>query len=125
VTAKQTAELDKLRKSTYVKWVEELKKQFLVWWSKTQWAKEGKGHPNWDSELRSSSFWKEFHQCANIVTGEPKLCCKTCEGLLIHPSIHNSGSTRPTKHLARIKSGTAHWEKRASQPMLSEVIAKV
>lgn len=39
----------------------------------------------WHSDQRKSDVWKSFDQVANARTGEPKVMCKRCQGVIIHP----------------------------------------
>lgn len=77
--------------------------KFNEWWQTTGWATapSTKTHkpPNWGSTQRSSTVWEAFDQGAKFGMGQPVLVCRTCRGVLSHPSAQNLGTTQMKNHL--------------------------
>jgi hypothetical protein len=112
---------------SYYQWDDSYKKDFDKWWGKTEIGSDtignNKPRPNWDSKTPSAGFWLEFHQCANVQTGEPKICCKSCQKLLAHRATSYGGSSGSQRHLNRYKCcSQPHGE--ASTPLASTVPGK-
>jgi hypothetical protein len=78
--------------------------QFVEWWLSTGFgSKEDiRDAIHWDGK-KKSDLWESFEQVAHEKTGEPKVMCKRCHALLVHPH-HRRGGTSPLK--AHLKGGT-------------------
>jgi hypothetical protein len=64
----------------------QLEQDFYNWWRQTIFGiKEPKF--KWNNTGRQSDKWDYFHEVAVVSTGEPRLCCKHCSRILLHPEV--------------------------------------
>jgi hypothetical protein len=68
--------------------------QFVKWWLKTEFGskKETQDTIHWDGK-KKSDLWESFEQVAHEKTGEPKVMCKRCQTILVHPHHRRAGSS--------------------------------
>jgi hypothetical protein len=80
------------------------RQEFVDWWLKTEFGlKEGlRDGIHWDGK-KKSDLWESFEQVAHEKTGEPKVMCKRCHAIRVHPN-HRRGGTSPLR--THIKGGT-------------------
>jgi hypothetical protein len=86
----------------YVIYDKEKNDLFYSWWDKTnarqQIANKSFHHPQWNNRHRTSTAWNQFHQAAESPTGTPKIICKICDTVLVHPSYTSHGTQGMNKH---------------------------
>jgi hypothetical protein len=82
--------------------MDETRKQFVEWWLMTEFGakKELQKSVYWDSNLKKSDVWESFDQVANAKTGEPKVICKRCQNVIIHPGVKRAGPSPMKAHLS-------------------------
>ena len=56
----------------------------------------------WNSNLKKSDVWESFDQVANIKTGKPKVMCKRCQNVIIHPGVNRAGPSSMKAHLTSV-----------------------
>lgn len=80
--------------------MEEFRKQFVDWWLTTEFGarKELQTTIRWDGK-KKSDVWERFDQVAHEKTGEPKVKCKQCHAIIVHPNHHRAGSSPMKGHL--------------------------
>ena len=90
--------------------MQENRQVFVEWWLKTEFGlKEGlRDGMHWDGK-KKSDLWESFEQVAHEKTGEPKVMCKRCCAVLVHPH-HRRGGTSPLR--THIKGGTCFAAKK-------------
>jgi hypothetical protein len=78
--------------------MESSRKQFIEWWLKTEFGekKDLQKSIQWESKQKTSDVWDCFDQVAHEKTGEPKVMCRRCQAILVHPS-HRRAGTSPMK----------------------------
>lgn len=83
--------------------MEHSRNQFVEWWLKTEFGSNPGTQDtiHWDGKKRSV-LWESFEQVAHDKTGEPKVMCKRCHAILVHPNYRRAGSSPMKVHL---KSG--------------------
>ncbi len=125
-TTSLTPSLARIRKGTHFLWEASKHESFLNWWGETEYGKSHpvKGNPRWDSDKRRSSFWNCFNQCADAKTGEPNIICVTCQRLFVHPNVHGSDNSAPTRHL-KVCLGSEVGAKRKGEPSVLDMVTKV
>lgn len=76
------------------------KTDFVEWWLKTDFGskREVRNTIHWDGR-KSSKCWEQFEQVAHEKTGEPKVMCKRCHNILVHPHHRRAGSSPMQAHL--------------------------
>lgn len=76
------------------------KDDFVRWWLQTDFGskKELQDTIHWDGK-RSSSYWDQFDQVADEKTGQPKVMCKHCFNVLVHPGYRRAGLSPMKAHL--------------------------
>ena len=99
----------KSRQQTYILYksdksdrtMDETRKQFVEWWLITEFGakKELQKSVYWDSNLKKSDVWESFDQVANAKTGEPKVMCKRCQNVIVHPGVNRAGPSPMKAHL--------------------------
>lgn len=76
--------------------------EFLIWWAKTEYGQvlnsEGRSRIKWSIESHYAEVWRHFDQVADILTGRPKVICRTCLTLLDHPQHKKHGTSAMGKH---------------------------
>jgi hypothetical protein len=84
--------------------MQEARREFTEWWITTEYGrdKEIQKAVQWDSERKKAVSWPSFHQVAHAKTGEPKVMCKACHAVVIHPGYRRAGTSPMKTHL---KSG--------------------
>lgn len=85
---------------------EHTRTDFTNWWLQTEFGmnKDIQNNIHWDHKKRAS-VWEYFDQVAHERTGEPKVMCKRCHTVLVHPNVRRGG-TSPIK--AHLKGNTYH-----------------
>jgi hypothetical protein len=75
--------------------------QFVEWWLMTEFGskKELQQAIKWDSKQHRSDIWSSFDQVANARTGEPKVMCRHCQNVVVHPRFNRSGPSPMKNHL--------------------------
>lgn len=83
--------------------MEHSRNQFVEWWLKTEFGSNPgiQDTIHWDGK-KKSDLWESFEQVAHDKTGEPKVMCKRCHAILVHPHYRRAGSSPMKAHL---KSG--------------------
>jgi hypothetical protein len=77
--------------------------QFVKWWLKTEFGSKKETQDTIHSDgKKKSDLWESFEQVAHEKTGEPKVMCKRCQTILVHPHHRRAGSSPMKTHL---KSG--------------------
>jgi hypothetical protein len=76
------------------------KDDFVRWWLQTDFGskKELQDTIYWDGK-KSSSYWDQFDQVADEKTGQPKVMCKHCFNILVHPGHCRAGLSPMKAHL--------------------------
>jgi hypothetical protein len=93
----------------YVIYDENKKDLFNSWWDNTSAkqliASSDKKfhHPQWNNRLRTSATWKQFHQVAEHPSGTPKIICKICDTVLLHPTYTSHGTQGMNRHATSIQ----------------------
>jgi hypothetical protein len=87
----------------YVIYDENKKDIFNNWWDNTSAkqliaADKKFHHPQWSNRLRTSTAWKQFHQAAQNPSGTPKIICKICDTVLLHPTYTSHGTQGMNRH---------------------------
>jgi hypothetical protein len=114
--------LVRIRKRTHYLWEEEKNEAFISWWKTTEYRKGP--DPHWGSKRRKTEIWSHFDECANITTGEPAICCRTCYLVFVHPSIRRNGNSAPSSHI-RDSCTAAAGQKRGLQQSIADMVVKV
>ncbi|KAJ5743328.1 hypothetical protein N7533_010430, partial [Penicillium manginii] len=79
------------RKKNWILYESENSMEFLIWWAKTEYGQVlNKSH--------YTKVWRRFDQVANILTGRPKVICRTYLTLLDHPQHKKHGTNAIGKH---------------------------
>lgn len=81
--------------------MDESRKYFVEWWLMTEFGakKELQKSVHWDSHLKKSDVWESFDQVANAKTGQPKVMCKRCQNVIVHPGVNRAGPSPMKAHL--------------------------
>ncbi|KAI9840214.1 MAG: hypothetical protein M1837_001842 [Sclerophora amabilis] len=95
-----------LKGNTYIGWTEETTARFQLWWDGTTWSSDNKQaeHPiniHWTSKIRTSPVWQSFVQVARVKDGLPKVMCRGCDELLVHPQLKGTGTSSMKKHASK------------------------
>jgi hypothetical protein len=53
---------------------------------------------HWDGK-KKSDIWESFEQVAHEKTGEPKVMCKRCYAILVHPHPRRGGTSPLRRHI--------------------------
>jgi hypothetical protein len=98
----------KFRQQTYILYnsdksdriMDEPRKHFVEWLLMTEFGakKELQKSVYWDSSLKKSDVWESFDQVANMKTGEPKVMCKCCQNVIVHPGVNRAGPSPMKAH---------------------------
>ena len=74
--------------------------QFVEWWLKTEFGSKKDTYDSirWDGK-KKSDLWESFDQVAHEKTGEPKVMCKRCHTVLVHPNHRRAGCSPMKAHL--------------------------
>lgn len=90
------------RRKNWVLYEPENSMEFLIWWAKTEYGQvlnsEGRSRIKWSIESHYAEVWRHFDQVADILTGRPKVICKSCSTLLDHPQHKKHGTSTMGKH---------------------------
>jgi hypothetical protein len=111
-----------IRAGTHYKWEEEKREDFKIWWSTTEHSKGP--DPNWGSKWQKTDIWQHFDECANIMTGEPALCCRTCHQVFVHPNVRRNGNSSPARHIHDCCAPSS-GQKRGHQQSIADMVGKV
>lgn len=78
--------------------MESSRNSFVEWWLKTEFGEKEDLQKSiqWQSKQKTSDVWGCFDQVAHEKTGEPKVMCRRCQAVLVHPS-HRRAGTSPMK----------------------------
>lgn len=91
----------------YVIYDQSKKDLFYLWWDQTiakdLIADKKFRHPQWSNPHRTSSAWKQFHQVAESPSGTPKITCKICDTVLLHPTYTSHGTQGMNRHAASVQ----------------------
>ena len=81
--------------------METSRKSFVEWWLKTEFGKKESLQKSiqWQGKHKTSNVWDHFDQVAHEKTGEPKVMCRHCQTVLIHPSYRRAGTSPMKTHL--------------------------
>jgi ribosomal protein S27E len=85
------------KQKPFILWTEEMNEEFCGWWLMTEYGSQMKR--NIFEKRRQADCWKNFHQVATIQDGSPKVMCKVCSQVLIHPAVGNRGTSSLNKHV--------------------------
>jgi hypothetical protein len=88
------------KQKNFILWTEEMNDEFCIWWLKTEFGSQMKR--NIFEKQRQAECWKHFHQVATIHDGAPKVMCKVCSQILVHPAVGHRGTTTLNKHFRRV-----------------------
>lgn len=90
--------------------MESSRNKFVEWWLKTEFGlqKDLQKSIIWNSESKKSDVWKSFDQVAHSKTGEPKVMCKRCQAVVVHPGYYQAGPSPMGKHLASTQCSKPH-----------------
>lgn len=82
--------------------MEASRRQFVHWWLDTEYGQKPELPKSikWASELKKSDTWLSFDQVAHERTGEPKVMCKRCQNVIIHPGHRRAGLSPMRAHLS-------------------------
>ncbi len=82
--------------------MEDSRRQFVRWWLDTEYGlkPELRKSIKWASELKKSDAWLSFDQVAHERTGEPKVICKRCQNVIVHPGYRRAGLSPMRAHLS-------------------------
>lgn len=91
--------------------------QFVEWWLTTEFGlkKDLRRTINWDSDQKKSAAWSSFDQVAHSKTGEPKVMCKRCCAVVIHPGYKRSGPSPMKNHLKSAQCAKPQFQKTSKQ----------
>ncbi|KAJ6039228.1 hypothetical protein N7460_007260 [Penicillium canescens] len=81
----------------FILWTEEMNDEFCGWWLMTEYGSQMKR--NIFEKRRQADCWKHFYQVAMIQNGSPKVMCKVCSQVIIHPAVGNRGTSSLNKHV--------------------------
>lgn len=98
------------KQKPFILWTEEMNDEFCGWWLMTEYGSQMKR--NIFEKRRQADCWKHFHQVATIQDGSPKVMCKVCSQVLIHPAVGNRGTSSLNKH---VREGVSCRRSRPSQ----------
>jgi ribosomal protein S27E len=87
------------KQKNFILWTEEMNDEFCIWWLKTEFGSQMKR--NIFEKQRQAECWKHFHQVATIHDGAPKVMCKVCSQILVHPAVGHRGTTTLNKHFSQ------------------------
>jgi hypothetical protein len=81
--------------------METSRRDFVEWWLKTEYGlkQELRKSIKWDNNQKKSDVWPSFDQVAHEKTGEPKVMCKRCQNVIIHPGHRRAGCSPMKAHL--------------------------
>lgn len=81
--------------------METSRRDFVEWWLKTEYGlkQDLQKSIKWDSDQKKSEVWLSFDQVAHGKTGEPKVMCKRCQNVIIHPGHRRAGCSPMKAHL--------------------------
>ncbi|KAJ6001045.1 hypothetical protein N7481_001454 [Penicillium waksmanii] len=91
--------------------------QYVEWWLTTEFGqkKDLRRTINWDSDQKKSAAWSSFDQVAHSKTGEPKVMCKRCCAVVIHPGYKRSGPSPMKNHLTSAQCAKPQLKKTSKQ----------
>ncbi|KAJ5982330.1 hypothetical protein N7451_012430 [Penicillium sp. IBT 35674x] len=91
--------------------------QFVEWWLTTEFGqkKDLRRTINWDSDQKKSAAWSSFDQVAHSKTGEPKVMCKRCRAVIIHPGDKRSGPSPMKNHLTSAQCAKPQFQNTSKQ----------
>ncbi len=118
--------LPKVRAGSYFYWEEGQLDNFRSWWKTTLYAisHPKKGRHNWGCDNHTAGLWDSYHECAQILAGEPGMACKACLRILGHPSVRDKRNTLLYDHFTTAcpkRSGGSH----VTQLLLPHLLKKV
>lgn len=61
--------------------------------------RKASGRLKWDSDNKKSGVWPSFDQVAHERTGKPKVMCKRCHTVIVHPGHRRAGCSPMRAHL--------------------------
>lgn len=81
--------------------METTRRDFVEWWLKTEYGlkQDLRKSIKWDSDQKKSEVWQSFNQVAYEKTGEPKVMCKRCHNVIVHPGNRRAGCSPMKAHL--------------------------
>ncbi|KAJ5215577.1 uncharacterized protein N7498_002009 [Penicillium cinerascens] len=85
------------KQKPFILWTEEMNDEFCGWWLMTEFGSQMKR--NVFEKRRQADCWNHFHQVATIQDGSPKVMCKVCGQVIIHPAVGNRGTSSLNKHV--------------------------
>jgi ribosomal protein S27E len=85
------------KQKPFILWTEEMNDEFCRWWLMTEYGSQMKR--NVFEKRRQADCWNHFHQVASIQDGSPKVMCKVCGQVIIHPAVGNRGTSSLNKHV--------------------------
>ena len=114
-----------------VKWTKDTHDVFIKWWQATTWYEQHeRSMPNilakiaWDSTNRRSQQWRNYHQGADKISGEPYVVCCYCSKTLTHPGIKSTGPKSMATHLSSdICKKSQGWKDSLQQRRIDEMPA--
>lgn len=91
--------------------------QFVEWWLTTEFGqkKDLRRTINWDSDQKKSVAWSLFDQVAHSKMGEPKVMCKRCCAVVIHPGYKRSGLSPMKNYLTSAQCAKPQFQKTSKQ----------
>jgi hypothetical protein len=100
---------------------------FVRWWLETEFGskKEFQDTIHWDGK-KTSSLWQHFDQVADKKTGRPKIMCKRCLAVLVHPSYRRAGNSPMKTHLkggSCLKSNTTPKQQKGVDQMIRDSVS--
>lgn len=106
----------------------ESRREFVEWWLKTEYGQKQdiQRSIRWDSNLKKSDVWSSFDQVAHAKTGEPKVMCKRCQNVIIHPAHRRAGCSPMKTHLASavcIKPQTSKSKRQGIDQLLRDLVS--